>query len=209
MVARRGVSALRRWAEKHVIVGDGPRAGKRWKPGGPTWAEVLDAMDDRTLEQVTLRGSVQSGKTASLLVAALDVPGKRPAGIGITAAGVTVEWQDALALFDGHDPEVLMVSALDGNGRVACVDRFALPSPNSSDAATIAAQERRLLQTLLNSRERVAGAGGVVRADGGEGIGHELIDLAALDRRVAEVRARIVWYETAAGGNALPRAEYW
>ena len=143
--------------------------------------------------------------------AALDVPGKRPGGIGIavSAAGVTVQWQDALALFDGYDPEVLMVSALDGNGRVACIDRFVLPSPNSSDAATIAAQERRLLQTLLNSRERVAGAGGMVRVDGGEGIGHELMDLAALDRRVAEVRARIVWYETAAGGNALPRAEYW
>ena len=71
MVADRGVSALRRWAEKYVIVGDGPRTGKRWKPGGAPWAEVLDAMDDRTLEQVTVRGSVQSGKTASLLVAAL------------------------------------------------------------------------------------------------------------------------------------------
>ena len=41
----------------------------------------------------------------------------------------------------------------------------------------------------------------------GEGDG-EMMDLAALDRRVAEVRARIVWYETAAGGNALRRAEY-
>ena len=71
MVAARGVSALRRWAEKHVIVGDGPRAGKRWKPGGAPWAEVLDAMDDRELEQVTVRGSVQSGKTATVLVAAL------------------------------------------------------------------------------------------------------------------------------------------
>ena len=71
MVARRGVSALRRWAANNVIVGDGPRTGKRWKPGGAPWAEVLDAMDDRALEQVTVRGSVQSGKTASLLVAAL------------------------------------------------------------------------------------------------------------------------------------------
>ena len=71
MVARRGVSALRRWAAANIIVADGPRAGKRWKPGNPAWGEVLDAMDDRTLEQVTVRGSVQSGKTASLLVAAL------------------------------------------------------------------------------------------------------------------------------------------
>ena len=71
MVAARRVSALRAWAEKHVVVADGPRAGKRWKAGGAPWAEVLDAMDDPALEQVTVRGSVQSGKTASLLVAAL------------------------------------------------------------------------------------------------------------------------------------------
>ena len=71
MVAARHVSALRRWAEKHVVVADGPRAGKPWKAGGAPWAEVLDAMDDPDLEQVTVRGSVQSGKTASLLVAAL------------------------------------------------------------------------------------------------------------------------------------------
>ena len=39
--------------------------------GGPPWAEVLDAMDDPELEQVTIRGSVQSAKTATLIAAAL------------------------------------------------------------------------------------------------------------------------------------------
>ena len=89
MVARRRVSALRSWALKNVVVGDGPRVGKRWKPGGSPWVEVLDAMDDPTLEQVTIRGSIQSGKTASLLVAAL----------GFFAAGKSVlfyEPDDAL-----------------------------------------------------------------------------------------------------------------
>ena len=71
MVADRRVSALRAWATKNLVVADGPKAGKRWKPGGRPWAEVLDAMDDRTLEQVTIRGSVQSGKTATLIAAAL------------------------------------------------------------------------------------------------------------------------------------------
>ena len=71
MVAAGAVSQLRRWAEKHIVVADGPRAGKRWKPGNPAWAHVLDSMDDAALQQVTVRGSVQSGKTASLLVAAL------------------------------------------------------------------------------------------------------------------------------------------
>ena len=37
----------------------------------PAWREVLDAMDDPAVEQVTVRGSVQSGKTASLIAAAL------------------------------------------------------------------------------------------------------------------------------------------
>ena len=71
MVANRGVSRLRRWAEKNVVVADGPRSGKPWKPGGAPWIEVLDACDDPALEQVTIRGSVQSGKTATLIVAAL------------------------------------------------------------------------------------------------------------------------------------------
>ena len=126
----------------------------------------------------------------------------------VASTGVTGDWQTLIGLFDGYDAEVVMVTAQDATGRPMSIDRYALPSPNSTDAATIAVQERRLLQTLLNSRERVAASGGMVKFDEGEGSGHELMDLAALDRRVAEIRARIVWYETAAGGNALPRAEY-
>ena len=71
MVAARGVSKLRAWATKYLVVADGPRKGRRWKPGGPAWVEVIDACDDRHLEQVTIRGSVQSGKTATLIAAAL------------------------------------------------------------------------------------------------------------------------------------------
>ena len=65
------LGGLRRWAERHVIVGDGPRAGSPFKIGGAPWAEVLDSMDDPEIEQCTIRGSVQSGKTATLIVAAL------------------------------------------------------------------------------------------------------------------------------------------
>ena len=70
-----GVSPLRRWAEQHLVVADGPMSGARFTAGGggqgtttmPCWREPLDAMDDdRDLEQVTIRGSVQSGKTASI-----------------------------------------------------------------------------------------------------------------------------------------------
>ncbi len=73
------MSPLREWAERNIVVADGPAAGLPFRAGGaglrtppsPAWREVLDAMDDASLEQVTLRGSVQSGKTAMLVVASL------------------------------------------------------------------------------------------------------------------------------------------
>ena len=37
----------------------------------PAWRDVLDAMDNPEVEQCTIRGSVQSGKTAGLIAAAL------------------------------------------------------------------------------------------------------------------------------------------
>ena len=80
MASASRVSPLRKWAEKHLVVGDGPRSGSRFKVGGAPWGEVLDAMDDVTLEQVTIRGSVQSGKTATLIAA----------GLGHMAAGRSV-----------------------------------------------------------------------------------------------------------------------
>ena len=70
-LAAGGISALRRWSLRNLVVADGPRAGRPFRIASPPWGEVLDAMDDPVLEQVTIRGSVQSGKTASLIAAAL------------------------------------------------------------------------------------------------------------------------------------------
>ena len=78
-LAARPLSEIRRWCENHIIVGDGPLAGARFRVGGggqgrapmPAWRDVLHAMDDSDVEQCTIRGSVQSGKTASLIAAAL------------------------------------------------------------------------------------------------------------------------------------------
>ena len=78
-VAPGRLSEIRRWCEEHLIVGDGPLLGSRFRVGGggqgrapmPAWRDVLDAMDDPEVEQVTVRGAVQSGKTASLIAAAL------------------------------------------------------------------------------------------------------------------------------------------
>ena len=79
-MATGGISALRRWSLGNLIVADGPRAGRPFRIASPPWGEVLDAMDDDTLQQVTIRGSVQSGKTASLIAA----------GLGHMAAGRSV-----------------------------------------------------------------------------------------------------------------------
>ncbi len=79
-MAAGGISALRRWALRNLVVADGPRAGRPFRIASPPWGEVLDAMDDDTLEQVTIRGSVQSGKTATLIAA----------GLGHMAAGRSV-----------------------------------------------------------------------------------------------------------------------
>ena len=123
-----------------------------------------------------------------------------------TAAGATVPWITLTDLADGLDTEIVQFIAYDGDGRAMQIDRFAVPAPNATDASTIAAQERRLLQTLLLSRERAAGQGGVRKADYGEGIGEEFESLAVFDRRIAETRARIAWFEQAAEVDRVVRA---
>ena len=121
------------------------------------------------------------------------------------AGGVTVPWDKLVELASGVGTDALQVIAYDV-GRVAFRrDIYAVPAPSATDAAVIAAQERRVLQSLLIARERAAGAGGIKRRDSGDGIGEEFESLAGLDRRIAEVRARIAWLEAAANGNILPR----
>ena len=125
-----------------------------------------------------------------------------------TAAGATVLWITLVGLSGGLDTDVIQFVSYDGNGKAMQIDRYVVPAANATDASTIAAQERRLLQTLLHARERAAGTGGIRKRDT-DGSGEEYESLAVLDRRIAEVRARIVWFQQAAEGNALPRQEYW
>ena len=86
---------------------------------------------------------------------------------------------------------------------------FRIPAPSAIDPGVIAEQERLLLQSLLRTRDQRAGSGGVIKLDHGEAGAEEFESLAVLDRRIAECRARIAWFEDAAEGNNLPRAVYW
>ena len=125
----------------------------------------------------------------------------------LAADGVAAPWPMLIAAFDGYDPAIAQITAQDADGRLIAIDRYSLPMPNSTDAETIAAQERALLVKLLETRAAVASSAHSKVAS--EGWDYERMDLAALDRRVAEVRARIAWFEQAAAGNVMPRVELW
>ena len=130
--------------------------------------------------------------------------------IQIPDARLDLDWGDLLLTFDGFDPEILQVTAHGADARVMSVDVFTLPAPTSTNPAAIAAQERRVLKDLLEMRLGLAGMhGGHVKVSTPDGTEVERMPLAVVDRRIAEVRARVAWFEQAAEGNILPRAEYW
>ena len=129
--------------------------------------------------------------------------------IVLTGPELVMDWAGALVAFDGFDTEILQVTAHDSDRRLLTRDIYSMPRPTSIDAGSIAAQERRFLKTLLDQRTQVAEVGGMAEIADPSGTSVKYADLAALDRRVAEVRARIAWFEAAAGGDVMPRQEHW
>ena len=125
-----------------------------------------------------------------------------------SAAGFTIKWNIIAAHSVDGLREMLMVVAY-VNGKAILKTFFRAPPSSAIDPAVISAQERRYLQSLLVARDKRAGAGGSIKIDLGEGSGEEFESLAVLDRRIAECRARIAWFEAAAEGNNLPRLEAW
>ncbi len=156
----------------------------------PQWAMFggYDIAADEIIEEDTKAGALRSGVT----------------GFEPVATGFTAKWNTLIDFTSGLGSECLMVVAYVA-GKATEKVIYAIPAPSATDAAVIAAQERRLLQSLLLARERVAGQGGVKSHF--EGVEYE--NPAVLDRRIAEVRARIAWFEAAENGNTLPRMEMW
>ncbi len=73
------------------------------------------------------------------------------------------------------------------------------------------AEIRNALHAVVIDRALTGAAGtsSIKRRVSGEGIGEEFESVAVLDRRIAEVRSRIAWFEAAANGNILPPMETW
>ena len=125
-----------------------------------------------------------------------------------SATGFTLSWDTLAAATAAGLREALMVVAYTA-GKATGRTIFRVPASSAIDPTVIAAQERRQLMSLLQVRDQRAGAGGKIKQDHGEASGEEFESLAVLDRRIAECRARIAWFEAAAEGNDLPRAVYW
>ena len=137
-----------------------------------------------------------------------DAPGGQ--GVSISNGEVALDWPDLLMMFDGFDNEIFQITTLNGEGRAVTRDVYSLPAPTSTNASTIAAQERKLLQQLLAMRSGLADlVGGHVKVETPDGTSVERMPLAVLDRRVAEVRARIAWFEAAAAGAVMPGLALW
>ena len=184
--------------------------GVRWTPPPGTgaffaWAKVTS--NDDAMRWRRLAGwDVANGRAVSIPDA--------PSGVGVQLSGaeVAMDWATLLQLFDGFDNEVMQITTHDDGDTKALLTRdlFMLPAPTSTNAATIAAQERRVLKQLLEMRAGLSSmVGGHVRVNTPDGTMVERMPIAVIDRRVAEVRARIAWFEAAARGNGLPRAEFW
>ena len=137
-----------------------------------------------------------------------DAPGGQ--GVSISNGEVALDWPDLLMMFDGFDNEIFQITTLNGEGRAVTRDVYSLPAPTSTNASTIAAQERRVLKDLLDMRLGLAGMhGGHVKVSTPDGTQVERMPIAVIDRRISEVRARIAWFEAAVQGDTMPRVEYW
>ena len=66
-----------------------------------------------------------------------------------------------------------------------------------------------MLESLLTHRASLIELERWQKIDDPTGTSVEYTTIAALERRVAEVRARMAWFEEAARGNPLPRLETW
>lgn len=122
-----------------------------------------------------------------------------------------MNWTDLLMMYDGFDNEIMQITTHADEAAMALVTRdvFSLPAPTSTNAATIAAQERRVLKDLLDMRLGLSSMhAGHVKVSTPDGTEVERMPIAVIDKRISEIRARISWFEQAADGIEMPGASW-
>ena len=183
--------------------------GVRWTPPPGTgaffaWGKHSGA--DTAMRWRRLAGWDEANNRA---VSIPDAPSGR--GIQLSSGEVSLDWTDLLSLYDGFDNEILAITTHADEEALALLTRdvFMLPAPTSTNAATIAAQERRVLKQLLEMRTGLADlSGGHISVKTPDGTEVERMPIGLLDRRISEIRARIAWFEEAVAGNDLPGAAW-
>ena len=178
----------------------------RWEP--PAGTAEFYVWGKRTADNSIMRWRRVAGYN---VVTGMKVTVPESSGnIAIPNGRIEMTWSDLLIVFDGFDPELFQITAHDADMKVISIDIYSIPAPTSVNAASIAAQERRVLKDLLEMRLGLAGmSAGHISVKTPDGTEVERMPIAVIDRRIIEVRARIKWFELAAEGNTLPGLSLW
>ena len=178
----------------------------RWEP--PAGTAKFFVWGKRTADNAIMRWRRVAGYNV-LTSMKVTVP-ESSGNIAIPNGRIDMTWSDLLIVFDGFDPELFQITAHDEDMLVISIDVYSIPAPTSVNAASIAAQERRVLQQLLEMRSGLASMeGGHIRVETPDGTSVERMEIGVIDRRIIEVRARIKWFELAAEGNTMPGLNLW
>ena len=141
--------------------------------------------------------------------AAVIAPNGNIGDVVFTAQMVIVPWLRVEALALLGTSEAFQVIAYNSMAEAFSVDRFDVPVGQSSPLDQVIAEESEFLDLLLNQRLEAADTQGMRQIELPDGRKEIYASLEVLDRRIAEVRSRIVWFSAAASGNVLPRSEFW
>ena len=124
------------------------------------------------------------------------------------AAGFTIDWPEIdLIAQEGEREALQVISYVDG--RASMIDRYQVPVIDASSPNVVIAQEREILALLLEQRKEAADTGGMTELTLPDGRAEKYADVMVLDRRIAEVRARIAWFGSAARGVSVPGLRLW
>ena len=158
---------------------------------------------------------------------AADAQVTPPPELAITVEGVLLPWEavDRISSLNGQhlfeiEPgfgtrettvpvaEPMAVISYDGD-RAIRRDLFRFPVEATTPIENIIEQDRQFLHDLLRARTNATFHGQHREIDLGASGKEVFTTPGALDQRIMEIRARLVWFEQAVARNVVPRIEFW